>query len=253
MKKIGIITLIVLFLVGAGFAIWKGTTTAISAIKGRSAPESLFEINSHERFFMVCDGEGYKLTQVSYGNRDLFDSNGGQNRPGHYVGSNIYYDVSIGFGILRELTHDDPELVDNDYPAWSIGGSKVAFSRRYFIGRNPDKYSNAQIWVMDDAGGRQRRLTNELGYDDRYPTWSYDDYRIAFLRYKQGENTNPRLMVMNADGTDLRELPSAPEMYQPFFIDYMHIVVAEYYVEDQKFFLVNISNNEISDVTEYCH
>lgn len=63
------------------------------------------------------------------------------------------------------------------------------------------------IFVMNDDGTNRRRLTKNTVSKDKYPRWSPDGERIAFIRYmdKKSQSTS-ELFIMNADGTNLQRL-----------------------------------------------
>jgi Tol biopolymer transport system component len=62
------------------------------------------------------------------------------------------------------------------------------------------------IWVLPAAGGRARRLTDDL-QDSTLPVWSPDSRRIAFQSYRDG---NFHLYVIDAGGGRPRQLTSGP-------------------------------------------
>ena len=84
------------------------------------------------------------------------------------------------------LTND---AADDQNPAWSPDGSKIAFQS--------DRYgSGYRIYVMNADGTAQTRLTG-VGYDEN-PAWSPDGSKIAFHTRGGG---SAEIHVMNADGT----------------------------------------------------
>jgi tetratricopeptide (TPR) repeat protein len=62
-------------------------------------------------------------------------------------------------------------------PAWSPGGAQVAF----ISARN----GNWELYVIDAAGGKERRLTDNRAADVA-PTWSPDGQKLAFLSNREG-------------------------------------------------------------------
>lgn len=62
---------------------------------------------------------------------------------------------------------------------------------------------------MNADGTNVRRLTHRPAIDE-YPTWSHDGAHIAFMSATVEPNVmSPwRIWVVNADGSDLHELPS---------------------------------------------
>jgi Tol biopolymer transport system component len=81
-----------------------------------------------------------------------------------------------------------------DFPAWSPDGERLAFARY-----EPDvDTGSGDLWVANADGSGERLLLGGPD-DDSAPSWSPDGRRIAFLR-------NGHVMVMNADGTEVRAL-----------------------------------------------
>jgi dipeptidyl aminopeptidase/acylaminoacyl peptidase len=81
-------------------------------------------------------------------------------------------------------------------PDWSPDGSKIAFA-------------GFGIEVMNaDGSGRTRLMTSSAG-QPRLPAWSPDGYEIAFTRAEDLLGSD-EVLVMNADGTDLRRLTTSP-------------------------------------------
>ena len=76
---------------------------------------------------------------------------------------------------------------DDDHPAWSPDGSRIAFK------------GGRDIHVMNADGSDEINLTNS-GAIDIKPAWSPNGTRIAFDSNRDGSH---KIYVMNADGTNL--------------------------------------------------
>lgn len=91
---------------------------------------------------------------------------------------------------------DDSDSFD---PAFTPDGRSIVFAR---IGpAGPDDETSDGIWVMDAGGDGERLLAEVPGAQE--PQYSPDGSSIAFLA---GSRATPRLHVMAADGTDVRQL-----------------------------------------------
>jgi dipeptidyl aminopeptidase/acylaminoacyl peptidase len=93
-------------------------------------------------------------------------------------------------------------------PALSPDGkSAVTSVTEWSIEKNK---STASLWLVDVAGGSQRRLTYAPA-NDTAPVWSPDGRRLAFIS-KRGDDENGSLYVLNLDGGEpekVLELPYA--------------------------------------------
>ena len=121
--------------------------------------------------------------------------------------------VAAPGGSDRRLLVDSPGR--DSGPAWSPDGSKIAFTSDR--DRNGECFfhdcwgHNGEIYVMNADGSGQTRITDDPG-DDSGATWSPDGSRIAFagLRNVDGAvdapEENYEIYVVNADGSDIRQL-----------------------------------------------
>jgi TolB protein len=64
---------------------------------------------------------------------------------------------------------------------------------------------NADLYVLELAGGQLRRLTDSQGLDG-YPSWSPDGKQLVFQSYR---DSTPKLYVVSADGSGVRRLTAA--------------------------------------------
>jgi hypothetical protein len=99
-----------------------------------------------------------------------------------------------GANQVRLTPFDTNEELD---PAWSPDGTKIAFSS--------NRDGNYEIYVMNADGSNQTRLTYYNGVDFS-PEWSPDGTKIAFTRGPFLASPTRWIMVMKANGTDVRLL-----------------------------------------------
>ena len=91
--------------------------------------------------------------------------------------------------------------------SWSPDGSKIVFSRETLNERTASRIILSEIYVMNADGSDPHQLTFEMGIS-RDPLWSPSGEQIVFAHSQNGQQ--PRPMVMNTDGGDLRLL--APDL-----------------------------------------
>jgi len=88
------------------------------------------------------------------------------------------------------VTRLSSEQVDEQQPAWSPDGTRIAFT------------SGSDVFVMNADGSGVTRVTNAPG-GNLEPSWSPDGTRIAFRSNRDG---NSQIYVMHADGSSLTRL-----------------------------------------------
>lgn len=125
------------------------------------------------------------------------------------------YSVNVDGSGLTKLTEGSGV---NSSPTWSPDGSQIAFSSN----RDPDQ--RHKIWVMNDDGSNEHRLTdihntsNPLFYGDGWPSWSPDGSSILFTGYRDFDGARNcfqvncfEIFVMNADGSNDHALTKDPD------------------------------------------
>lgn len=110
---------------------------------------------------------------------------------------NAIFVVNADGSDVRRLSKQ--HTLDEDDPEWSPDGSKIAFTR--YSARAADY---AQIWIMDADGGNAVQLTDDTRRNTD-PAWSPDGSEIV---YYSCADDGCRIVLMNADGTNRRDLAS---------------------------------------------
>jgi TolB protein len=104
-------------------------------------------------------------------------------------------------GDAGQLTFDTAG--GNFTPVESPDGTRIAFSSIR------DGIGHPEVWVMNADGSDQRQLTETPSTPDQdfvwslHPTWSTDGEQIAYASTRSGST---QIWVMNADGSDQRQL-----------------------------------------------
>lgn len=128
----------------------------------------------------------------------------------------LVYSSQADIFVMRGLD-EEPINVTNTpeeelNPAISPDGRTIVFERV----EGPDSGTNWALHSMPVEGGESVRLTSgsrDVGFD-RGPAWSPDGTRIAFVRHVAAGTeilgTDTALVLMNADGSDQREITERP-------------------------------------------
>ena len=114
----------------------------------------------------------------------------------------LYVMDSDGSNVVR-LTRDN---FTERRPSWTPDGTRLAFSSfRNVVG-------DWEIYIMDADGNNLINLTNHK-WRDRRPSWSPDGRKMAFDSMRDGGFNTPRhIFIMNADGTERRNLTADTQL-----------------------------------------
>jgi TolB protein len=99
--------------------------------------------------------------------------------------------VDAASGEVTTLLEDDGPV---EYPTFSPEGSTVLYTK------------SGQLWTIDVETGQSTQLTTDSTQKDPTPDWSPDGTRIAYHANSAGDDD---IWIMNADGTDQRNLTAA--------------------------------------------
>lgn len=90
------------------------------------------------------------------------------------------------------------------WPAWSPDGKKILFVKRY----GP---RTSSPFVANADGSHVAPLKNDPGPEVFEPAWSPDGKRIAYVQDDTPPNRTPQILVMNEDGSGVRQLTHDPD------------------------------------------
>lgn len=123
-------------------------------------------------------------------------------RDGKTGGEDIYAMDPGGTAVERLTDHPQGDFE----PAWSPDGSRVAFMS-YRHGNFEVRGETFSLYTMDPDGTGVERLIDNV-QDDHEPDWSPDGSRIAFARYRDG---NDEIYAMDPEGRALDRLTDDPK------------------------------------------
>jgi Tol biopolymer transport system component len=158
-------------------------------------------------FVMNADGTGVINVTNTFGDQSDPDWSSDGSKIVFSEGGDVSVMNADGTGAHRLV----PELqvpfggYDSD-PVWSPDGTRIAFPR---IRGSTNTGFTATLYVMNSDGSGVTRLImfrDTFGGIEPHPTWSPDGSRIAFIKLPYRLAGHARIYVINADGTEVRQL-----------------------------------------------
>jgi TolB protein len=174
--------------------VWSPTGQQIAYVRDL-APA--FESNQ-EIYVMNADGSG--KTRLTLDPRNDFDPVWSPDGQHIAFTSEVSGSWSGGDPVIRVTSADgssQQELAAGAEAAWSPDGHKIAFA-------------HDGINVMNADGSGKRKLAQDISYYFGWPVWSPDGTKIAF-EHRLSRTSDPKIYVMNADGSEQRELVEGGE------------------------------------------
>jgi Tol biopolymer transport system component len=150
------------------------------------------------------------------------------------------YTVNADGTDLKQLTDNPGAEFD---PMWSPDGKQIVYrdSRR---GMNQDD----EIYVMNADGSSQTNLSNSPSSNEWGPAWSPDGKQIAFNSDREGGL--PQLFVMQADGSDWKQLGEQEAEYPSWSPDGSRIVFMSSAGSTYDIYVINSDGSNLVRLTD---
>ena len=115
------------------------------------------------------------------------------------------------------------------------------------IAFNSTRDGNYEIYIMNDDGSKQIRLTNNPA-NDYLPAWSPDGSQIAFTSNRDG---NYEIYVMNADGSKQTRLTNNPadDLHPAWSPDSSHIAFTSNRDGNYEIYVMNTDGSNQKNLT----
>lgn len=175
---------------------WSPDGKEIVFVSGRGGGSEIFK--------MTADGENIK--QISEGGNSTMPSWASDNRiyySGQVSGTYQVFSMNPSGGDKKQITNTSGDKL---MPQLSPDQKQILY-----YGNQDD---NMEVYVMDLASNQSQRLTNDPLMDIR-PRWSPDGSLIVFER--GNKRNNQQIYLMNADGSNQRQLTKSGYNYAPSF------------------------------------
>ncbi|MGB7062038.1 MAG: hypothetical protein WBF13_06755 [Candidatus Zixiibacteriota bacterium] len=153
-------------------------------------------------------------------------------------GKKIAYVIRIGESggtwIMNFDGTDKRRIIDGDYPDWRKDPLQIVY-----VG------PGAEIWIADTNGTGAKRLTF-LNSITQYPKWSPDGSKIVFSSMKESP---PQIFVMDADGSNLKQLTTEGASYPAWSPDGEEIVYTDVRGEYGRLFIMKADGSDKRQLT----
>ena len=127
-----------------------------------------FSSNRDGKFSVyVMTADGRRQRKLTQGSNPTWSPDGKQIAYTLGIAGNGVYIMSAEGQNSRRVT---PENIWSDKPAWSPDGQWIAYEAELDPWGNPNIEPDANIYLVNPAGGKPRRLTDHPARD-RYPVW----------------------------------------------------------------------------------
>ncbi len=128
-----------------------------------------FSSNRDGKFSVyVMTADGRRQRKLTQGSNPTWSPDGKQIAYTLGIAGNGVYIMSAGGQNSRRVT---PENIWSDRPAWSPDGQWIAYEAELDPWGNPNIEPDANIYLVNPAGGKLRRLTDHP-VRDRFPAWA---------------------------------------------------------------------------------
>jgi len=131
-------------------------------------------------------------------------------------------------------------------PSWSPDGTRIVFDVNSFDDPHPEG-GNFDIYAANADGTDPIRLTSEMV--DHSPVWSPDGTKIAYVH---GWDNKAQIWVMNADGSDSRQLTNrnGPNIFPSWSPDGDRIAFVSFDGSNSDVYVMNADGSDVRRLTE---
>jgi len=145
------------------------------------------EVKRTEISLCEIDNDGNNYEQIGI----IYETEGGEGYSPFNVSTSSVGDwVVVGWGRIFVIRRNGTGLVeigDGSYPDFSPDAAQIVYEK-------PDE----GIWIMDRDGGNDHQIISDA--DTRYPAWSPDRGRIAYILASNVSSINDSLCISDING-----------------------------------------------------